>query len=287
MKKFFVSVMSCLLTVVTYAQSTCETRVDAHQKATTRERVTYCLTPDATAVNDSYAGLVFSGVSSHEPQVVQTKQERPTAKPGHYDVEDMTVSRIYVATNQFPQATQSNAGQAVEPTPMVVSVGTPQPIIQPVVVELVPVNGAVSNTPTATYNVLVPGDEFVYVTSPTVPLSEKARIAQANSLQSVSNSMTEPNAPIESWQQVVVETKAGTKARQNKPERRHFKQTIIEEKWTEQPVQTIGQTESSVQPVDATNLYTEQTDLSSSNVSDTLGTYNPYEVPVEETTTYN
>ena len=93
MKKSLVSLVSCLLTGAVYAQSTCEIRVDAHPNATTNQRVAYCLTPEFNAPDTTYSGLVFSGVSTHQPHVTQPTQERPTAKRRNFKSEKMAVSR--------------------------------------------------------------------------------------------------------------------------------------------------------------------------------------------------
>lgn len=274
MRKFLVSAVSCLLTIVTYAQSTCETRVDAHQQATTRQRVAYCLTQDAVATDASYSGLVFSGVSSHQPQAAQDTNERPTAKSGYYNSDKVTISRNYVATTQFPQATQANIGQAVEITPVAVPVAytqSTQPVYtqsaQPVVIE--------QGTTNTTDDVLIVEPKFEYVSSPMVPVSEKLKTAQGG-LTSVEHFMAdEVNAPNRWTEQAVAETKAGVKARQTKPGRT-LKQTVFVEEQTEQPVQST-QTEETVPSTDATYLYNEQTDIAPSDVPDTLNSYNPYE----------
>ena len=274
MKKIFVSVISCLLAVVTYAQSTCETRVDAHQKATTKQRVAYCLTPDAVTVDESYSGLVFSGVSAHQPNTVQNTTQKPTAKPGRFDPQKVTVSRNYVATTQFPQATQANIGQAVEITPVAVPVST-QPTTQPVVIEL--------GTTNTTDDVLIVEPKFEYVSSPTVPVAEKLRTAQDDVLKPVEHFMIdEVSSQGYKMEQAVAETKAGLKARQNKPGR-NLKQAAPAQEQVEQPAQ-VAQTETPAPSTDATYLYNEQTDVASSDVPDTLNSYNPYEeVPVVDT----
>ncbi len=86
---------------VSYAASTCETRVDSHQKATTRQRVTYCLTEeDSVAATVSGPELVYSGVYSKEPQpeTVQT----PTAKNGYFKDAKMSIQHQYVGSQRFP-----------------------------------------------------------------------------------------------------------------------------------------------------------------------------------------
>ena len=107
MKKFFTLLVSCSLPAMLAAQSTCETRVDAHQKATTTQRVAYCLTPDEVVETDyTYANLVYSGVSSHTPQDAKPAVVKPTAKAGYFKPERVAVDRSYVGTGHFPQLPQ-------------------------------------------------------------------------------------------------------------------------------------------------------------------------------------
>ncbi len=250
MKKFLISIIGCLFAVVTYAQSTCETRVDAHQKATTRQRVAYCLTPDTVAADDSYSGLVFSGVSSHQPRETTTKQERPTAKPGRFKPENVTISRSYVATAQFPQATQSNVGQAIEATPVAVSVTTQSG--QPIVI------GTTNNTG----DILVPEEKFMYVSSPAV---SSAGQIQTGGLQPVERFMSDEVNLQRNWSaQPVVETKTGLQARQTKPGRTLKQAAMVEEQpkqpeQAEQSVQVV-QTVQIDQPVQAGQSVQADTD---------------------------
>ena len=254
MKKFLVSTVGCLLAIATYAQSTCETRVDAHQRATTKQRVAYCLTPDAVAADDSYSGLVFSGVSTARPQATQpTQQERPTSKPGRFEPENITVSRSYVATAQFPQATQANAGQAVDGTSVTISTGSRN-------------------------------------TKPTVVgIDEDAQLVV---LRPVEHFMIEEvGVHGYSSQPIFTETKVGVKARQMKPNRRPEQIALVEEqpKSSEQSEQTVQvaqpvlieqpvQTGQTVQSTDATNLYIEQTDVAQPDILPApVNSYNPYE----------
>ena len=189
MKKIFVLMTSCLLTGITYAQSTCETRVDAHQKATTNQRVAYCLTPDTVTVDNSYTGLVFSGASTRPTQTVQpAAQEHPTAKPGRFNPDKVTVERSYVATAQFPQVVPGN-GQAIEETPIIVSSNT-----RVVTLEVD------ETTPQVT--TIRPVEQF---------MSDEVRVYR----------------PLQN--SVVTETKAGLKARQSKPNRNLKQVAVVEE----------------------------------------------------------
>lgn len=115
MKKFLILLSCCLLPVLAGAQSTCETRVDAHQRATTKQRVAYCLTPDSVAADDTNAGLVFSGVSAHYPSDVQPVDRGGVrAKEGNFAPEQVVVSRTYVGTAQFPQVFEDDASEIVQ-----------------------------------------------------------------------------------------------------------------------------------------------------------------------------
>lgn len=117
MKKFLILMSLCFLPVLTGAQSTCETRVDAHQRATTKQRVAYCLTPDAVAVDNTYTGLVFSGVSAHYPSTEQPADTSGAkAKDGEFKPEQVAVSRNYVGTAQFPQVFNDDASEVVQVT---------------------------------------------------------------------------------------------------------------------------------------------------------------------------
>jgi len=87
---------------VVLAQSTCQTRVDAHQKATTPQRVEYCLTQDAyPAETVSNPELIYAQVSSHNP-VAAPKQKEYTPSNPYFDENKYTVMQGYVGTSQFP-----------------------------------------------------------------------------------------------------------------------------------------------------------------------------------------
>ena len=91
------------ITTEVFAQSTCQTRVDAHQKATTPQRVEYCLTQEmdpATAV--SQPELVYAQVSSHKP-AVEPKQKEYTSSNPYFSEDKYTVMQGYVGTTQFPE----------------------------------------------------------------------------------------------------------------------------------------------------------------------------------------
>ena len=122
-----------------HAQSTCETRVDAHQEATTTQRVAYCLTPQyGGTVDNSNAGLIFSGISTRYVPPAQTSSQKPTARNGYFRPEEVVVARDYVDTMQFPRIAQGRGDELLmdeaKPTlqPVVVTPAQDQPESAPV-----------------------------------------------------------------------------------------------------------------------------------------------------------
>ena len=99
----------CLLPVCAAAQSTCETRVDAHPRATTNERVNYCLHAPADG-SESNPGLVFSGVTVRHPAAGET-QPAPTARDGSFEPAAVTVQQTFVQTQQFPAFTNQTLSE--------------------------------------------------------------------------------------------------------------------------------------------------------------------------------
>ena len=101
MKRTLFTSCMCLLSVwAVGAQSTCETRVDAHPHASTRQRVNYCLNQPAPAQANN-PGLVFSGVTPRHPQGNPALQE-PSAREGNFDQDKIFIQRTLVGTNRFP-----------------------------------------------------------------------------------------------------------------------------------------------------------------------------------------
>lgn len=84
------------------AVSTCETRVDRHQNASTRERVAYCLTPEAEQPLPAGPELVYYGVSSNKP-APQTEEQPVSKKPVYFDKDGVQVAQDYVDTKNFPR----------------------------------------------------------------------------------------------------------------------------------------------------------------------------------------
>lgn len=101
-KTVFPFLLTALAAFPLQAQSTCETRVDKHQDATTRERVAYCLTPEA-APSEEASGpeLVYYGVSTHKPaeEAAESSAER---EPVFFEEDNKTVAQDYVGTRKFP-----------------------------------------------------------------------------------------------------------------------------------------------------------------------------------------
>ena len=109
MKRTVLVVYLCLLSVWAVAQSTCETRVDAHPHATTLQRVDYCL---QETHENSYnnPGLVFSGVTTRHPATQQPPQQ-VTARNGHFRPQEMAVTQNFVETRQFPKFADERVSQ--------------------------------------------------------------------------------------------------------------------------------------------------------------------------------
>lgn len=101
MKKTFILIS--LFAAATAAQaSTCETRVDSHQKATTRERVDYCLTPDKAEPQAPGPTLIYESVTTNTPDK-ETAQKSAPLKQTYYPQDEVQVARGYVSTDRFPQ----------------------------------------------------------------------------------------------------------------------------------------------------------------------------------------
>ena len=102
MKKSFVAFfMFSLAALPAAAASTCETRVDSHQEATTKQRVAYCLTPEAEAPAAPGPELVYYGVSGSKP-AKKAKEEEKERKPVYFDKDGVAVTQNYVDSKNFP-----------------------------------------------------------------------------------------------------------------------------------------------------------------------------------------
>lgn len=112
MKKTVLLVSICLSSVYAVAQSTCETRVDAHPKATTLQRVHYCLTPEVGApVQRAGENLVFSGISSRQGPAPKQEVEKPSARNGSFTPQKVEVVQHLVPTETFPQLTNEQLSE--------------------------------------------------------------------------------------------------------------------------------------------------------------------------------
>lgn len=103
----------CLTSCLTWAQTTCEGRVDAHQNASTMQRVRYCLAPDEDVSVPHNPGLVFSGVSSPKEAIAQPsqKEENYRARNGKFTPQDIQVTNVFVETRRFPKVSDGRVSQ--------------------------------------------------------------------------------------------------------------------------------------------------------------------------------
>lgn len=99
-KPFAVFVLFFSAALPAFSASTCETRVDKHQDATTLERASYCLTPEAEQPAPAGPELVYYGVSANEPQDASAEEVRYKQK--YFDKDGVAVSQDYVSTRKFP-----------------------------------------------------------------------------------------------------------------------------------------------------------------------------------------
>ena len=142
MKKTVLACCLCLWPLLAGAQSTCETRVDAHPHATTMQRVDYCLNAPQAAP-DNNPGLVFSGVTPRHPAAGQPAS-RPTAREGSFKQEQVTVNQTFVETNQFPQFKNTTLSEREvwevhrEAAKQLQSAGVSEPVRQPVEKQMKP-----------------------------------------------------------------------------------------------------------------------------------------------------
>ena len=111
MKKTFASFFVLFSAALpAFCASTCETRVDAHQDATTRQRVQYCLTPEQAAPVAPGPEVVYYGVSSAKPADASTEAEKQR-KQVYFDKDGVAVSQNYVDTSKFPAFTNDTLSE--------------------------------------------------------------------------------------------------------------------------------------------------------------------------------
>ena len=102
MKRNLCFVFALCLAGMSASASTCETRVDAHQKASTPKRVEYCLTQEEIAeVQKPTAQVIYSSVSTNEP--APSAQVTTSGSGGYFHGDKYEITRGYVETTQFPE----------------------------------------------------------------------------------------------------------------------------------------------------------------------------------------
>lgn len=111
MKKTFASLFVLFVAALpAVCASTCETRVDRHQDATTRQRVAHCLTPEAEPPAPAGPELVYYGVSSSKPQEEKAETAK-RRKQMYFDKDGVAVSNDFVDTRQFPVFTNDTLSE--------------------------------------------------------------------------------------------------------------------------------------------------------------------------------
>ena len=306
MKKIILFGTFCCLYIPLDAQSTCQTRVDAHQEATTKQRVVYCLNPAPVAAQPSESGLIFSTVNA-PVQPDEKSTEKATAKAGFFKPEHYSISQTYVESTQFPQIPQGQNAPLVMPQPnqaatdfLYVSSPTLEGDAAPnetlLEVKTSPSEAGFSasegNVPAARVVPSMQQDDFVYVSSPSTPLGRPVVVVTTpNNAQPVAVTTPSTNivvAPrerfmideIDDMGNIIaevreVETKAGLKVRQNKPGRQMLN-NVANESTASKEVQAPG----------TTGDFTYQEDLSQPGQEIPAGTvsYAPAPLPTQDTT---
>lgn len=108
-KTFAIFAVFFLAALPAFCASTCETRVDKHQDATTMERVGYCLTPEAEPAAPAGPELVYYGISSNAPQNGAEQEENYRQK--YFDKDGVAVAQDYVGTRKFPAFTNDTLSE--------------------------------------------------------------------------------------------------------------------------------------------------------------------------------
>lgn len=101
MKKIGITFSLFAAAVTLQAASTCETRVDSHPKATTLERVDYCLTPEKEGPKAAGPEVIYTGITDKTPEKTRAEKNTPL-KQKYYDEESVEISHGYVGTSRFP-----------------------------------------------------------------------------------------------------------------------------------------------------------------------------------------
>lgn len=102
MKRIFAFfIMIFVFSVPLLAASTCETRVDSHPDATTKQRVVYCLTPEPPEPLPAGPSLVYYGVTDTSP-MEEEEEVSSTVAPVYFDKDGVSVSKQFKGTTDFP-----------------------------------------------------------------------------------------------------------------------------------------------------------------------------------------
>ena len=102
MKKTFASFFVFFTAALpAFAASTCETRVDSHPDATTKQRVAYCLTPEPEPPLPAGPELVYYGVADTAPEP-ETQEPAKDREPVYFDKDGVAVNQHFVDTKKFP-----------------------------------------------------------------------------------------------------------------------------------------------------------------------------------------
>lgn len=86
--------------VVAYA-STCEVRVDQHPKASTAERVDYCLNAPTQAAAAPGPEVIYYGVTTKVPEK-QPQEQESSLRQKYFNSDHVKISHSYVDSKRFP-----------------------------------------------------------------------------------------------------------------------------------------------------------------------------------------
>lgn len=111
MKKNILTFLAVIIASAAYAVSTCETRVDSHPNAATRQRVEYCLTQEEPSSVAPVSGpeLVYSSTYSKETK--EETETKPTVKNGYFAEDKVSVRHQYVGSRKFPAFTNDTLSE--------------------------------------------------------------------------------------------------------------------------------------------------------------------------------
>ena len=182
MKRTALACCMCLWPLLAGAQSTCETRVDAHPHASTMQRVDYCLNSNYDAVYNN-PGLVFSGVTPRHP-AAQQSTPKGTAHESSFKADKVTEEYSFVNTQQFPQLKNATLSEreiwevhqeAAKQLPAVVQ---PEPIRQPVEKQMKPLPQITESKAGIVARTKKPQRRFMQVTKEETALTAAGPVTQ-------------------------------------------------------------------------------------------------------------